>query len=296
MGLSLVSQCAGSTFRTTHRQLRFAKIGETENRIKRILEETTRFRIENGGNCPLSMKVPGKWEILDLDFDEDLYGVWGRGPEHFFAVGGNLRVGDQSKVCEFADGKTRIRDSGIQSLVLSVCGNATGVVRAVGFNGGIVEKRGGPFVGIGAETNDHLFAVQNRGQSGWIVGGLNGTLREWDGNSWSHLDVTRSHINGIAVFDDDTAILVTHTGDMVERRAGAWHAAELQQSGTLHGVAICTKTEAAFACAANGTILRRGPLGDWRPESCPTDRTLFSICVAENTATAVGASGIILSV
>ena len=159
-----------------------------------------------------------------------------------------------------------------------------------------MEKSGSGFIEIGAETNDHLFVVQSIGISGWIVGGLNGTLKEWDGNSWTHLDVTHSHINGIGVLKHNATILVTHAGDVIERTGGTWQFAQLQYRTTLHDVAVGPERDRGYACGANGTVLKRESAGDWCREPCPTDKTLFSIGVAENSATVVGASGTILRV
>jgi hypothetical protein len=236
------------------------------------------------------------WEPAALEINEDLYDVWGPDPDEVFAVGGNLRVGGQSKVCHYRSRRWRVLPSSIQSLLLAVCGTSADDVRAVGFNGGIVERTPDGFCEITAGTNDHLFGVHAAGPDQWIVCGLGGTIRETretSDTSWLTHDCTHNHLNDVWAAPDGTVVLVGHAGEVVRRTAGRWSSETLAEDRSLWGVDALDDT--AFICGSGGLMLAL-PLAGGTPvsEETGTTEALFSVSCAPGAVYAVGTRGTIV--
>jgi hypothetical protein len=229
------------------------------------------------------------WFRDDAGIDEDLYAVWGSG-EELWAVGGNLNVGGHSLVCRYAGGRWTAERSGIQSLLLSVSGDRNMAVRAVGFNGVMVERTATGWRERSIGTNEHLFCIRALRDGSWVGCGLNGTIRVLDGDTARTQVVASTHLTCVAETADGL-LAVGFDGTVLRRDGETWHS--LASPVREHLWSVWSDGEVALAVGAGGTVIRCvGPAVD--SVASPTTADLHAISGADGWVVAVGRHGTIL--
>lgn len=253
-----------------------------------VVDRMTAFAVGRAGTV---VRWNGaEWTNEDAATTEDLYAVFAASPDDVYAVGGNLTVGGESLVCTHAAGHWTTARSGIQSLLLSADG-AHGVVRAVGFNGGVVEQTAAGWRELGAYTNEHLFCIRATGDGGWLVCGLNGTLARIDASGTQPYAVTNAHLT--CVTPGPAQIAVGFFGTILRADGETWSHIESPTREHLWSV-WSDREDHALIVGARGTLLA----WDGRsitPVPTPTQEDLHSISGADGLVVAVGRRGTILS-
>jgi hypothetical protein len=246
--------------------------------------------VGRGGAC-VELSA-GRWRPVSTGTTEDLYAVWGASPEDVVAVGGDLKVGGQSLVCRARDGRWQQSRSGIQSLLLSVAGGVGTIVRAVGFNGGIVERVGDEWREINAGTNEHLFCIRSLSTAEWTICGINGLLRSTRAGVWrSHL-ATKKHLASVAETRPGEVTAVGFDGTIIRQNGDACSKVPSGTSANL--LSVCaTAQDAAIAVGAAGTILI-GEGDRWTLASSGVVVDLFGVAARAEFAVAVGKGGTLL--
>jgi hypothetical protein len=229
-----------------------------------------------------------RWARESSPTDEDLYAICATPEGEFVAVGGNLNVGGGSLVCQFAHGRWTGERSPVQSLLLSVAAQR-GCVRAVGFNGDIVERSDGAWRTLAAPTNVHLFCIRSFG-SAWLACGLDGTVLELDGADARLQQAGSTHLTSVTAVGE-VRVSVGFDGKIARRDRGGWRTCasptrEHLWSATSDGDRICI-------AGAHGTLLA-GPLDALTLVAAPTREDLHAIDGVAGFAIAVGRRGTIV--
>jgi hypothetical protein len=232
-----------------------------------------------------------RWLREDAGTDEDLYAVCADG-DVLHAVGGNLRVGKHSLVARCSDGRWAIERSPIQSVLLSV-GAARGRVRAVGFNGGIVERAAGGWRELAATTNAHLFSIRALDDARWLACGLNGTIVELDGDVVRETTACDAHLTSIAIARD-RVVAVGFDGTVVERARDGWRPVASPTREHLWAAWIDERGR-VVAVGAHGTVVVEdaGRLVAITP---PVEHDLHALSGAGPLAIAVGRHGTVIRI
>jgi hypothetical protein len=231
-----------------------------------------------------------RWAREPSPTDEDLYAICATAEGELVAVGGNLKVGDHSLVCRFTEGIWVVERSPVQSLLLSVAAHR-GCVKAVGFNGDLVERVDGVWRALAAPTNIHLFCIRPFA-TGWLACGLDGTVVELDGEHAQLQQAGRRHLTSVTRIGA-TSVAVGFDGTIMRRDRGGWRTVA---SPTREHLWSATSDGDHLAIAgAHGTLLV-GPLDALALATVPTREDLHAIDGARGYAIAVGRRGTIVHV
>ena len=229
-----------------------------------------------------------RWGRESSPTDEDLYAICATPEGELVAVGGNLNVGSGSLVCQFADGRWHAERSPVQSLLLSVAARR-GCVRAVGFNGDLVERANGAWRTLAAPTNVHLFCIRSFG-SAWIACGLDGTVVDLDGANTRLQQAGITHLTSVTAVGA-MRVSVGFDGTIVCRDRGGWRRCASPTREHLWG-ATSDGDQIAIA-GAHGTLLI-GALDALAVVVPPTREDLHAIDGVAGFAIAVGRRGTIV--
>lgn len=231
-----------------------------------------------------------RWAREPSPTDEDLYAICATPEGELVAVGGNLNVGGGSLVCRFADGRWTGARAPVQSLLLSVAARR-GRVRAVGFNGDLVERSDGAWHTLAAPTNVHLFCIRSFG-SAWLACGLDGTVVELDGAEARLQQAGSTHLTSVTSVDA-VRVAVGFDGTIARRDRSGWRSCA---SPTREHLWSATSSGDRISIAgARGTLLA-GPLDALAVVTTPTREDLHAIDGVAGFAIAVGRRGTIVHV
>lgn len=231
-----------------------------------------------------------RWTREASPTEEDLYGICATPEGEWVAVGGNLKVGGRSLVCQFAEGTWTVERSPVQSVLLSVAAEG-GCVRAVGFNGDLVERVDGAWRALAAPTNVHLFCIRSFG-NGWLACGLDGAVVELDGSGGRLQQAGHTHLTSVAAVGP-VRFAVGFDGTIMQRDRGGWRTFP---SPTREHLWSATSDGARLAIAgAHGTLLSGSP-DALALVAVPTHEDLHAIDGADGLAIAVGRRGTVVHV
>ena len=229
-----------------------------------------------------------RWTREPSPTDEDLYAICATPEGELVAVGGNLKVGDRSLVCRCIEGTWSVERSPVQSLLLSVAAEC-GCVRAVGFNGDLVERIDGAWRALSAPTNVHLFCIRSF-DNVWLACGLDGTVVELDGSNARLQQAGRTHLTSVTAIGA-VRFSVGFDGTIMRREGGGWRT--LASPTREHLWAATSDGPGLLIAGARGTLL----VGD--PDALtlvptPTREDLHAIDHVAGFAIAVGRRGTVV--
>ena len=229
-----------------------------------------------------------RWAREASPTDEDLYAICATPEGELVAVGGNLNVGGGSLVCQFADGRWTGERSPVQSLLLSVAARP-GCVRAVGFNGDLVERSDGMWCALAAPTNVHLFCIRSFG-SAWLACGVDGTVVELDGADARLQQAGSTHLTSVTAAGA-VRVAVGFDGKIARRDRGAWR--NCASPTREHLWSATSNGDRISIAGAHGTLLA-GPLDALTLVTAPTREDLHAIDGVAGFVIAVGRRGTIV--
>jgi hypothetical protein len=226
-----------------------------------------------------------RWTREPSPTEEDLYGICATPEGELVAVGGNLKVGDRSLLCRCTEGKWTVERSPVQSLLLSVVAER-GCVRAVGFNGDLVERIDGAWRALTAPTNAHLFCIRSF-ENAWLACGLDGTVVELNGSTARLQQAGRTHLTSVTAIGA-VRFSVGFDGTIMRRDRGGWSTVA---SPTREHLWAATSADARLLIAgARGTLLVGAP-DALTLVATPTREDLHAIDNVAGFAIAVGCRG-----
>jgi hypothetical protein len=231
-----------------------------------------------------------RWAREPSPTEEDLYAICATPEGELVAVGGNLNVGGRSLVCCFAGGKWTVERSPVQSLLLSVAAER-GCLRAVGFNGDLVERVDGVWRALAAPTNVHLFCIRSFGGA-WLACGLDGTVVELNRANAQLKQAGLAHLTSVAAVGA-VRVSVGFDGTIMRRDRGGWRTSV---SPTREHLWSAMSDGARLAIAgAHGTLLVGTP-DALALVPVPTREDLHAIDGVAGVAIAVGRHGTVVHV
>jgi hypothetical protein len=232
------------------------------------------------------------WSPETSGTTEDLYAVE-CAADRVVAVGGNLHIGGNSLILHRRADAWVAEPSGMQHILLAVARGGLGWF-AGGYNGGILRGAPGAWTRVEVVHYSHVFAIVV-GDTRAFVGGLSGTVMEFDGVSWRphHLPTT-AHVRGMGVARNGDVIAVGLSGTILRYDGTRWSLIESPTKSHLEAVWIAGEDE-AYAVGYAGALLRFDGLR-WAQIDSGVSANLHSVHGNDDEVIAVGGGGVALHI
>lgn len=214
------------------------------------------------------------WKTVETGTDEDLWGVWGKGKDDIWVVGGTVDDGDPA-ILRWQGGPTfekvpldKAENTRDATAIFKVWGIGD-VVFAVGEAGLILQWNGSKWVAIsgGAKANDdfvslwgtsadHIVAVGGRAQA---------RVATWDGSAWTTVAPSATPgLNAIYMTEPAEAVVggIIGYGARLDVKSGALEQEDTGTSKTIHamwcdGTGGCIAVGGVFVKPFSGLALVR---------------------------------------
>ena len=176
--------------------------------------------VGNGGTI---LRYDGQWTRTPTITDQDLWGVWGAGPDDIWAVGGTVSPSGEATILRY-DGQAwrrvdvpELSRSGVDAF-FKVWGTGPNNVYVVGRRGGVLRWDGQTLREELVGTSRDLIALWGTGPDRIVIvgGRANGEVVTWNGVEWRNTVLgARPGLNGVWMRRPEVAHLVGGNGSIL---------------------------------------------------------------------------------